>query len=142
MIIVQVAGHLGADAETRVTPDGQKVSSLRVATNVRRSGRDETVWWRVSLWGDRWEKMLQYLTKGAGVIVIGEMQKPEIFQNRDGQSQVSLDIRADIVKFSPFGRTDRTERSERSSPRAPSETTTGMSQSPQFEDISDEDLPF
>ena len=107
MIIVQVAGRLGTDVETRVTPDGTKVSTLRLATNIRRGNRDETVWWRITLWGDRWDKMLPYLTKGSALIVVGEMQKaPEIYNNRDGQPQISLEIRADIVKFSPFGRTD------------------------------------
>lgn len=104
MNIVQIAGHLGSDVETRVTPDGTKVSTIRVATNVRRGGRDETIWWRVTLWGDRWDKMLPYLTKGSAIIVIGELQKPEIYTNRDGQQSISLDIRADIVRFSPFGR--------------------------------------
>ncbi len=106
MIIVQIAGRLGADVETRVTAEGEKVHTLRLATNIRRNGRDETVWWRVSLWGDRWNKMLPYLTKGSALIVVGEMTRaPELFQNRDGQQQVSsLEVRADIVKFSPFGR--------------------------------------
>jgi single-strand DNA-binding protein len=116
MNIVQVAGHLGSDVETRVTPDGTKVSTIRVATNVRRGGRDETIWWRVTLWGDRWDKMLPYFTKGASIIVIGEMQKPEIYTNRDGQQAISLDIRADIVRFSPFGRGERSGNAENAQP--------------------------
>lgn len=107
MIIIEIAGHLGADPETRFTPSGQKVTSFRVATNVRKSGKDETVWWRVTIWGDRFEKLLPHLKKGSAVIVIGEMGKPEIYTDREGRQQVSLEITAEIIRFSPFGRTDR-----------------------------------
>lgn len=111
MNIIQIAGHLGVDVETRYTPDGTKVSSLRVATNLRKGGQDETIWWQVSLWGDRWDKLLPHLKKGSSIIIVGEMQKPRIYNNRDGQPQVALDIRAEFIRFSPFGRGDRDQQS-------------------------------
>ncbi len=101
---ITIAGHLGRDAETRFTPNGAKVTTLTIATNVRESGEDVTVWYRVTLWGDRWDKLLPYLKKGSGVIVIGELRKPQMYTDRDGNTQVSLEVRADVVKFSPFGR--------------------------------------
>lgn len=107
MIIIEIAGHLGADPEVRFTPGGQKVTSLRVATNTRKSGKDETVWWRVTIWGERFDKMMPYLKKGSAVIVIGEMSKPEIYTDKEGRPQVSLDLTAEIIRFSPFGKTDR-----------------------------------
>lgn len=107
MIIVEIAGRLGRDPETRFTPSGQKVSTLTVATNVRKSGKDETVWWRVTIWGDRFDKMLTYLKKGSAVIVIGEMGKPDIWTDKEGRPQVSLEITAEIIRFSPFGNPDR-----------------------------------
>ncbi|MEI8125438.1 MAG: single-stranded DNA-binding protein, partial [Parachlamydiaceae bacterium] len=64
MIIVQIAGRLGRKPETRFTPSGQKVTSFSVATNVRKAGKEETVWWRVTVWGDRYDKMMTYLDKG------------------------------------------------------------------------------
>lgn len=107
MIIVEVAGYLGSDAEERFTPNGKRVISLRIAARVRQGGKDETVWWRVSIWGDRYDKILPYLKKGTAVIVIGEMGKPEVYVGKDGQSQISLSLNAEIVKFSPFGRPER-----------------------------------
>lgn len=108
MIIIEIAGHLGADPETRFTPSGQKVTNLRVATNIRKNGKDETVWWRVTMWGDRFDKLLPHLKKGSAVIIIGEMtNKPEIYTDREGKSQISLEMTAEIIRFSPFGRTDR-----------------------------------
>lgn len=107
MIIIEIAGHLGADPEVRFTPGGQKVTTLRVATNTRKSGKDETVWWRVTIWGDRFDKMMPYLKKGSAVIIIGEMGKPEIYTDKEGRPQVSLDLTAEIIRFSPFGKGER-----------------------------------
>lgn len=107
MNILQIAGHLGADPETRFTASGQKVTTLRVATNIRKGGKDDTVWWRVTIWGDRFDKLLPYLKKGSAIIVVGEMGKPEIYTDKEGRPQVSLEITAEIIRFSPFGKSDR-----------------------------------
>lgn len=104
MNIIQVAGHLGADVETRFTPSGQKVTTLVIATNSKRAGKEETIWWRGTIWGDRFDKLLPYLKKGSSIIVMGELSKPEIYTNKEGTPQVSLNITVEIVKFSPFGK--------------------------------------
>lgn len=110
MIIIQIAGHLGVDPETRFTPSGQKVTTLRVATNTRKAGKDETVWWRVTVWGDRFDKMMAYLKKGSAVVVVGEMSKPDIFTDKEGRTQVSLELTAEIIRFSPFGKPEQSNK--------------------------------
>lgn len=102
-----IAGHLGADPEVRFTSSGQKVTTLRVAARARRSGKDETIWWKVTIWGEQFDKMIPYLKKGSPVIVVGEMNKPEIFTDREGRPQVSMSITASDLLFSPFGRPDQ-----------------------------------
>lgn len=111
MIIVEIAGFLGADPEERFTAKGKRVVSLRVATRVREGGQDETVWWHVNIWGDRFDKMLPHLKKGYPIIVIGKMSKPKHY-TRDGKVEVSLTINADMIEFSPFGRPDRPAESQ------------------------------
>lgn len=103
MNIVEIMGNLGADPETRVTPSGQKLTILRLASNSRRGGKDETTWWRVLLWGDHFDRILPYLKKGSSLIVVGEMQKPEIYTDKEGRSQISLQLTAELIRFSPFG---------------------------------------
>jgi len=107
MNLIQIAGHLGADPETRFTPSGQKVTNLRVAASSRRGNKDETIWWKVTIWGDRFDKLLPYLKKGSSVIIIGEMSKPEIYIDKEGNPQVTLNLTAEMVKFSPFGKGDK-----------------------------------
>lgn len=104
MNVIQIMGNLGADAETRFTPSGQKVTNLRVATTVRKGGKEETVWYKVTLWGDRYDKMLPYLKKGSSIIIVGELNKPEIYKDREGNPQISLEITAEFIRFSPFGK--------------------------------------
>lgn len=101
-----IAGHLGSDPEVRFTSSGQKVTTLRVAARARRSGKDETIWWKVTIWGEQFDKMIPYFKKGSPIIVMGELNKPEIFTDREGRPQVSMSITALNIMFSPFGRPD------------------------------------
>ncbi|MEK7340334.1 MAG: single-stranded DNA-binding protein [Candidatus Rhabdochlamydia sp.] len=101
-----VAGHLGSDPEVKFTPSGRKVTTLRVAARARKGGKDETIWWRVTIWGEQFDKMMAYFKKGSPIIVQGEMDL-EIFTNREGKSQISAGITAHNIMFSPFGRTDQ-----------------------------------
>jgi single-strand DNA-binding protein len=107
VIVIQVAGHLGADPEVRFTPSGQKVTSFRVATTIKRGEKEKTVWWRISCWGDRFDKRIAYLKKGSAVFVVGEMGIPEIYTDKNGNPQISLEITAEIISFSPFGKSNK-----------------------------------
>ncbi len=108
MNFIQIAGFLGADAEERYTSKGKRVISLRVATKVRgQGGKEDTIWWRVNIWGDRFDRMLPYLKKGTPLIVLGELGVPETYTDKNGTTQVSLTITAEIIKFSPFGKSER-----------------------------------
>lgn len=101
MNLLEIAGFLGADPEERFTSSGRKVVSFRVGVKV---GKEDTMWVRVSVWGDRFDRMMPFLKKGSAVIVVGEMQKPEIYTGKDGQPQTSINMTAEIIKFSPFGK--------------------------------------
>ncbi len=101
-----LAGHLGADPEVRFTSSGKKVTTLRVATRSRRGQKDETIWWRVTIWGEQFDNVIPYFKKGSPIIVVGELSKPEIFTDRDGRPQVSMNVTAYHIMFSPFGRPD------------------------------------
>src|ERR1700744_3819148 len=48
--------------------------------------------------------MMPYFKKGSPIIVYGEVHKPEIFNDREGKPQVSMEITAIDVQFSQFGK--------------------------------------
>jgi single-strand DNA-binding protein len=103
---IHIAGNLGADPEVRFTSSGKKVTTMKVATRSRRgkAGEEITIWWRVTIWGEQFDKMVSFLKKGSAVMVYGDVHKPEIFTDREGKPQVSLDITAVHIEFSPFGK--------------------------------------
>lgn len=105
MNFIHIAGNLGADPEVRFTSSGKKVTTLKVASRSRRGkgGEETTIWWRVTIWGEQFDKMVSFLKKGSAVMVYGDVHKPEIFTDREGKPQVSLDITAVHIEFSPFG---------------------------------------
>lgn len=149
---ILVAGHLGADPEVRFTSSGQKVTTLRIASNVRKGGKDETVWWKITIWGEQFDKMLPYFKKGSPIMVAGELAKPEIFMDKEGKPQISLNITANNIMFSPFGKSDRGG-DDAGSPMAkpalqkmsatPSSTPSfGSSGQMESADFSHEEIPF
>jgi single-strand DNA-binding protein len=108
MNILQIAGHLARDPEKRFTASGQQVTTFTVGVNYRKGGKEEsTMWIRVTVWGDRFDKLISYLKKGSAVIVVGEMHPPAMYTDKEGRQQISLEMTADMVKFSPFGKPER-----------------------------------
>ena len=120
MNFLHFIGRLSKDPETRFTSGGQKVTTLNVASNYFRSGNEETIWFRVTLWGDRWDKLLPHLTKGKPIMVGGEIRKPEIYTDKSGQPQVSsIDVTADYIKFLPYGKPEQGEGAGQNQAAAP-----------------------
>ncbi len=106
---IVLVGNLGRDPEMRYTPSGQAVTNLNVATNRRytnSSGEqvEETVWFRVSVWGRQAETVHQYLRKGRQVLVEGrlvadENGNPRIWNRQDGSPAASFEVSAQTVRF-------------------------------------------
>jgi len=105
-----IIGNLGRDPEMRYTPDGKAVTSFSVATSRRYNDKEETTWFRVSVWGKQAESCNQYLRKGSKVLVEGRLHPdantgaPQVFQKKDGSWGSSYEISAIAVQFmSPRG---------------------------------------
>ena len=146
-----IAGHLGSDPEARFTPSGKKVTSLRVACKSRKNGKDETMWWRVTIWGDAFDKILPYFKKGSPIVVCGEMTPPEMFKGKDGEVRLSLALTANHISFSPFGKPKSNEEGSFSQNASMGPSSADPSYfDPSFEpagggfsgEISDEEIPF
>ncbi len=105
-----IVGNLGQDPELRYTPAGQPVTNFSVATNRRWTGndgeqREETIWFRVSVWGKQGEVCNQYLEKGRAVLIEGRLRpdpdtgSPRIWERRDGTPGASFEVTALNVRF-------------------------------------------
>lgn len=90
MIIANITGNIGQDAEIREA-NGHKFVSFSVASNTRdREGNQHTDWVRCTY---NQEKLAEHLKKGKTVTIVGEL-KPSIY---DGK--VQLDMRCMNIEF-------------------------------------------
>lgn len=123
---VTLLGYLGQDPELRHTPDGTPVASFNLAINrswVDHAGQrqEKTTWFRVTAWRKLAENSAKYLKKGGQALVIGELDNPYVYTDRDGITKASLQVTAHEVRF-----------------LRPADTTTP----PPYEGLNEDDIPF
>lgn len=101
---ITLIGNLGRDPEMRYTPSGTPVTSFNVAVNRSWTGQDgqrqdKTTWFRISAWQRLAETCNQFLTKGQRVLVVGEVEEPSTWTDREGNTRASLEVTARNVQF-------------------------------------------
>jgi single-strand DNA-binding protein len=104
-----IAGYLGRDPEMRYLPSGTPVTNFSVATSRRWTGQDgqqqeETVWFRIAVFGRQAEVCNQYLSKGRPVLIEGRMRpdengNPRVWTGQDGVARASFEVTAESVRF-------------------------------------------
>jgi single-strand DNA-binding protein len=104
---VMLLGNLGADPDLRVTPGGQAVLKLRLATNEsyldRNNVRQErTEWHRVTVWGRRAEALGKILQKGDSLFIEGRLQTSSYEKN--GEKRYSTEVVANNIVLPGRGR--------------------------------------
>jgi len=106
-----VVGNLGRDPEMRYMPDGTAVTNLNVATSRKWADKgtgqpvEETIWFRVSVFGRQAETANQYLSKGRPVLIEGHLRPdpqtggPRLWTGQDGNVRASYEMTAETVRF-------------------------------------------
>jgi single-strand DNA-binding protein len=95
LAIVQVTGHVGADAELKYTSGGQAFLSFSVAVGWRDKDAEVTDWYRVTAWGKLAEFLQNKIYKGQLVQANGKLTNRRYQQNNEWR--ISHDIRADHI---------------------------------------------
>jgi len=95
---ITVAGYLGKEAEGRYTQAGKLVTETSIAVNQW----DESVdWWRLTLWGDRWQNVTQYLNKGQQIVITG---RPIIQKWNDKEGNERLTPTIEVSELELIGK--------------------------------------
>ena len=101
---LQLLGRLGKDAELRYTPAGKEVLTFSLATDDGFGESKRTIWFNVSMFGERTVKLQEYLKKGTQVYVDGrvsadrETNEPHTWTDKEGKTRASYDVVAfDLV---------------------------------------------
>jgi len=100
---IMIIGNLGSEPEMRFTPNGNPVTSFRVATNWTYTTPDgerkqETEWFTVVAWNRLAEQCNQFLTKGRLVYTEGRVRTRN-WESQDGQKLSRPEIIANRVIF-------------------------------------------
>jgi single-strand DNA-binding protein len=100
---VMLIGNVGTDPEMRFTPNGNPVTSFRIATNRVYTASDgerkkETEWFTIVAWQKLAESCNQSLTKGQRVYVEGRL-RTSTWEGQDGQKRSRVEVVADRVLF-------------------------------------------
>lgn len=100
---VLLIGRIGQEPEKRITPTGQSVVNISLATTEYfkdKSGnkQERTEWHRVALWNRLAEIVEQYCRKGSQLFVEGSIQTRE-WQDKDGNKRFSTEIIARSIQL-------------------------------------------
>ena len=100
---VMIIGNLGSEPEMRFTPNGNPVTSFRVATNrvyttAEGERREETEWFTVVAWNKLAEQCNQFLAKGRLIYAEGRLHT-RTWEGQDGQKHYRTEIIANRVTF-------------------------------------------
>lgn len=128
MNVLNAIGRVGRDAVTRHTQAGKSVTGWSLAVDHGWGDNKQTVWLDCSLWGDRGERLAQYITKGSQLGVTGEIGTRE----HDGKTYVTLNVR-DVTLVGGRGE---------SGGRAQSPTQRQAPQQSAGDDFPDDAIPF
>ncbi len=97
-----IIGNVGREPEMRYTPQGVAVCDFSVAVNkVTGKGetrKEETTWFKVTVWRERAETASQFIKKGMKIMVVGEI-KASAYTNKQGQPVASLELTANNFQF-------------------------------------------
>ncbi len=105
-----LVGNLGRDPEIKYSSNGIPIANFSVATNHKWTDpegkpQEETVWFRISVYGKQAETVNEYLTKGQKVLVEGSLVAdeksggPRVYARKDGSYGAAFEVRATVVRF-------------------------------------------
>lgn len=140
--------RLGRDAELRHLGDGTPVANLALAFNHGKKdgeGNRPTQWIDATLWGDRAERLQQYLVKGQQLQVHLSDPHIETYQKNDGGTGFKLVARVDVIEFAGSAPQQGQQQQRQQPQQDYRQTRDGGQQQqkrkPSFEDLGD-DIPF
>ena len=75
--VFTASGRCGQDMEVRFTPNGKAIGQFNLPVETGFGDNKKTSWVTCKVFGERAEKLAQYVTKGAAVTVTGAFQLDE-----------------------------------------------------------------
>ena len=94
---IQFQGRLTGEPQQNQAGNYQVVNFNVAVDGSRRDA--PTIFYRVAVWGNRGQWAMSYLHKGTPVMVSGTLSQARVYQRKDGEQGISLDVNSDHVDF-------------------------------------------
>ena len=91
--------RLGQDAALKQTATGQTVMELSLVYNHGKKEDNQSQWVNASMWGDRANKIAEYMVKGTQIYAVLSEPNVQMFQRKDGTHGAKLVARLDNFEF-------------------------------------------
>lgn len=117
-IINIIGGRLGGDPIERETQKGTKVLSFSIASSYKSGSKENTIWYRGSVWGEKIntiKNILPYLKKGSKVVVSGEISNLNAYINRNEEANANIELNINYISFAPSSVKKETSEEDQSS---------------------------
>lgn len=139
-------GNLGNDPEMRYSNGGEAVANFSLAVSKSWAGasgqkQEKTTWFRVSIWGKQAEAVSTYLKKGSKAMVVGEIEEPRVFADRDGNHRAALEVKAQTVRFLD-SRSDNANHDSAATPSPAQHAQPVAAQAAPAKNVKADDIPF
>jgi single-strand DNA-binding protein len=93
---VILGGRITSDCTQREV-GGQKLTRFSIAVNRKYGGKEETLYIDCDWWGERAERVSEWLTKGKEVLVEGRLKTDK--WDRDGATQTKTYVVVESIEF-------------------------------------------
>lgn len=128
---ITLIGRLGRDASVKESQQGTRFLTFTMACDAFVRGENRTHWYDVTSFDpNRYKNMLQYLTKGSSVTVVGDLDA-DIEEGRDGVTRIRRRVSADSIQFTPGNTSGQTSETR---------TTTKKGKGGEPEDIDESEI--
>lgn len=129
--------RIGKDAVTRFTQGGKSVTGFSAAFDTGWGDNKKVHWLDVSGWGERYEKVAQYLTKGSQVLIEGDIGTRE----HEGKTYLTLTLSdLKLIGGKQEGQGGGSGGSRGGAPQR--ERPQRATDNPPMDDFADDDIPF
>lgn len=94
---ITVTGYIQGEIITRKTDKDTTVHHF----GFKSKNRDACIYYRINLWGNRFDGLLPYLKENKPMLIMGDLRPPKIYQDSKGENKVSLEVNAQLIDLLP-----------------------------------------
>lgn len=109
--------RIGKDAELKYTTSGTAILEINAVYDIGFGDKKESQWIRLSMFGQRAEKLVSHFTKGAQIVIHADEIKARPYMNNSQQAACSLEGK--LIEFQFAGSGQKQAPQQRQQPMQP-----------------------